>query len=97
MPQITVVARIKARPDAIEKVRDALLKLVEPTLNKDDGCINYDLYQDNDNPSLFFFLENWESEELLKKHLDSEHIRAYRKATEGSIEQRDLYRLSRIS
>lgn len=97
MPQVTVVARIKARPDAIQKVRDALMKLVEPTLYKDDGCINYDLYQDNDDPSLFFFLENWVSEELLKKHLDSEHIKAYRKATEGLIEQRDLYHLSRIS
>ncbi|CAB5091605.1 hypothetical protein D3OALGA1CA_5501 [Olavius algarvensis associated proteobacterium Delta 3] len=97
MPQVTVVARIRARPNAIEKVRDALLALVVPTVNKDDGCINYDLYQDNDNPSLFFFLENWESEELLKKHLDSEHIKAYRKETEDLIEQRDLYRLTRIS
>lgn len=97
MAQITVVARIKARPDAGEKVSEALLKLIEPTLHKDDGCINYDLYQDNDNPSLFFFLENWESEELLEKHLASEHIEAYRKTTEGLIEQRDLYRLTRIS
>jgi quinol monooxygenase YgiN len=97
MPQVTVVARIKARPDAIEKVNEALLKLVESTLNKDDGCINYDLYQDSDNPSLFFFLENWESEEFLKKHLDSEHIQAYRKTIKDFIEQRDLYRLTRIS
>ncbi len=97
MSQVTVVARIKARPEAVEKVSEALLKLVEPTLHKDDGCINYDLYQDNDNPSLFFFLENWESEVHLKRHLDSGHIKAYREATEGLIEQRDLYRLTRIS
>ncbi|MGD8993493.1 MAG: putative quinol monooxygenase [Desulfobacterales bacterium] len=97
MSQVTVVARIKARRDAVEEVSDALLKLVEPTLHKDDGCIDYDLYQDNENPSLFFFLENWESEVHLKKHLDSEHIKAYRKATEGLIEQRDLHRLTRIS
>lgn len=97
MAQVTVVVRVTVRPDATEKVRDALLKLVEPTLNKDDGCINYDLYQDNDNPSLFFFLETWESDEHLKKHLDSEHIKAYRKATEGLIKQRDLYCLTRIS
>jgi quinol monooxygenase YgiN len=97
MPQITVVAKIKTRPEVVEKVREALLKLVEPTLQKDDGCINYDLYQDNEDPSLFFFLENWESEELLNKHLDSEHIKAYRDATEGLIEQRDLYRITRIS
>lgn len=97
MPQVNVVARIKARSDAVQEVKNALLKLVEPTLNKDDGCISYDLYQDNDNPSLFFFLEKWESEELLEKHLNSEHIKAYRKAAEGLIEQRDMYRLSRVA
>jgi quinol monooxygenase YgiN len=97
MAQVTVVVRIKSRADATQEVSDALLKLVEPTLNKDDGCIDYDLYQDNDNPSRFFFLETWESEKLLKKHLDSEHIKAYRKATEGLIEQRDLYCLTKIS
>jgi quinol monooxygenase YgiN len=97
MPQVTVVARIKAKANTIEKLREALQKLVEATLHKDDGCINYNLYQDNDNPTLFFFLENWESDELLKKHLDSDHVKAYREASKGWIEQRDLYRLTRIS
>jgi quinol monooxygenase YgiN len=97
MPQVTVVARIESRPDAVEKVRQALLEVVGPTLNEDEGCFRYDLYQDNDNPRVFFFIENWESEDLLKKHLHSEHIKAYRKATDGLIVQRDLYRLTMIS
>jgi quinol monooxygenase YgiN len=97
MSQVTVVARFKAKADAVEKVREELLKLVEPTRQKDDGCINYDLHQDNNDPTVFFFLENWKSEELLNKHLNSEHINAYREATKGLIEHRDVNLLTRIS
>ena len=86
MTQVTVVARIKAKPEASTKIHEELLKLIEPT-RSEDGCINYDLYQDNEDPSLFFFLENWESRELLDKHLESEHIKAYLKSTEGFVEQ----------
>ena len=67
MSQVTVVARIKAKSNSVERVCKELLKLTEPTLQKDDGCINYDLHQDNDDPSLFFFLENCENEKLLGK------------------------------
>jgi quinol monooxygenase YgiN len=97
MSQVTVIAKIKAQPDAVKTVCEELQKLVEPTLQRDAGCINYDLHQDNDEPSLFFFIESWESEELLNKHLESEHIKAYLAATEGLIEQWDLNRVTRIS
>lgn len=95
MTQVTVVARIKAKPEALTKVREELLKLIEPT-RKESGCISYDLHQDNADTTLFFFLENWESKELLDKHLESEHIKAYLKLTEGLVEQWDLNLLTKI-
>ncbi|MGE5404116.1 MAG: putative quinol monooxygenase [Candidatus Saccharibacteria bacterium] len=95
MTQVTVVARIKAKPEASTKVREELLKLIEPT-RKESGCISYDLHQDNEDATLFFFLENWESKELLDKHLKSEHIKAYLKSTENLVEQWDLNLLTKI-
>lgn len=65
MTQVTVVARIKAKPEASTKVREELLKLIEPT-RKESGCISYDLHQDNEDTTLFFFLENWESKKLCR-------------------------------
>lgn len=97
MSQVTIVARIQAKPDAIETVGEELRKLVAPTRQKDDGCIRYDLHQDSEDPSVFFFLEIWESEEHLNRHLGSEHIKAYQEATMELIERRDLHRLTKIS
>ncbi|MBW1670701.1 MAG: antibiotic biosynthesis monooxygenase [Deltaproteobacteria bacterium] len=82
--KLTIVARIEANSDKIELVKAELLKLVEPTL-KEAGCIQYDLHQDNENPAIFVFCENWESYELWQEHMNNTHLAEYMKATEGAV------------
>lgn len=94
--QLTVVARVLAKEEKRELVQTELLKLIPPTL-AEKGCINYDLHQDNDNPNLFLFYENWESRELWLDHNKAAHIAAYRKATEGAIEDFQLYEMTMIA
>ncbi|MBA4418147.1 MAG: antibiotic biosynthesis monooxygenase [Syntrophus sp. (in: bacteria)] len=95
MAHVTVVARIKAKPEASAKVREELLKLIEPTL-KDDGCIYYNLHQDNEDPSVFIFLEEWENKALLDKHLETAHLKNFQKSTEGLIDERVISVLTKI-
>ena len=81
---LTIVARIEANPDKVEFVKAELLKLLEPTV-KEAGCIQYDLHQDNENPAVFVFYENWESRELWQEHMNNTHLAEYMKATEGTV------------
>lgn len=81
---LTVVARIEAKPDKIELIKAELLKLVGITL-EETGCIQYDLHQDNDNPAVFMFYENWESREIWQQHMNHPCIAEYMKATEGAV------------
>ena len=82
--KLTIVAAIEAAPDQIELVKVELQKLVGPTL-EEAGCIQYDLHQDNENPAVFVFYENWESRELWQAHMNSAHLAEYKKATEGAV------------
>ncbi len=84
MPQLTIVANIKANPDQIELVKSELIKLINIT-RAEEGCINYDLHQDNEAPGHFMFHENWESRELWQKHMSAPHLAAYMAATEGAV------------
>ncbi len=93
---LTIIARIEAKVDKVEFVKAELLKLVAPTL-KEEGCIQYDLHQDNDNPAVFIFFEQWESPAFLQQHASNTHIVAYKKATEGAIESSTIYKMTRIS
>lgn len=81
---LVIVARIEANAGHETLLRNALTRLIEPTL-KEAGCIQYDLHQDNDNPALFMFYEIWENRELWQNHLNSPHILANGPATEGAI------------
>ncbi len=82
--KLTIVALIFAEEEKRELVKSELLKLIEPT-RAEEGCINYDLHQDHENPNLFLFYENWTTKEHWLAHTKSSHIEAYKKNTEGAI------------
>lgn len=95
MTKLTIVARIKANPDKIDLVKTELLKLIEIT-RSEDGCINYDLHQDNEDPAHFVFYENWESRELWQTHMNAPHLANYMAATEGSVAKFTLNEMTQI-
>jgi len=84
--KLTIVARILAKEEKRELVKSELLKLIETT-RAEEGCINYDLHQDNENPNFFLFYENWESRDLWQKHMANAHLAEYKKATDGAVQE----------
>lgn len=93
---LTIVARIEAKSDDIERVKEALLDLIEPT-RSEDGCLQYDLHQDNENPEVFLFYEIWESRAQWQTHMNNDHLKAYVKATDGAINSFVLNEMSKIA
>ena len=95
MGTLTIVAKIIAKKDKITFIKEELIKLIEPTL-KEEGCINYDLHQDNDKPETFLFYENWVNRELWQKHMNNDNLKAYMKATEGCVESFEVFEMSKV-
>ncbi|MDG3086480.1 putative quinol monooxygenase [Vibrio hannami] len=95
MAKLTIVANIIAKEDKIELVKAELLKLIDIT-RAEEGCINYDLHQDNENPKHFLFYENWESRELWQAHMGNQHLKEYVEATEGAVEVFTLNEMTQI-
>ncbi len=96
MTNLTIVANIQARADKIDLVKAELLKLIDIT-RAEEGCINYDLHQDNENPAHFLFFENWESRELWQAHMGNSHLAEFKAATEGAIEDFTVNEMTRIA
>lgn len=97
MPKLTIVASLIAKADQVELVQAELTGLVAKTHAEDEGCISYDLHVDNENPTHFVVLENWESAELLQKHIDSDHFKACMAATENAVESFTVNQLTHIA
>ena len=77
---LAIVSNSHAEADQIDLVRAELEKLI-PITRAEEGCIQYDLHQDNDNPAHFLFYENWTSRELWQAHMTAPHLAAYKEAT----------------
>ncbi len=96
MAKLTIVANIKANADKIDLVKAELEKLIDIT-RTEEGCINYDLHQDNESPAHFLFYENWESRELWQKHMGNTHLAEYVAATEGAVAEFTLNEMTQIA
>jgi len=92
---LTIFAKIVAKEEKRALVKSELLKLIAPT-RAEEGCLNYDLHQDEKNPNLFFFHENWETRALWETHMSNVHLAAYVKATEGAVEEFVVHEMAQI-
>ena len=75
-PEVTVVARIRAKKGLERRVKAELLALIVPT-RAEKGCIIYDLHLSADDPGLFMFYENWTSREALDQHMGMPYLKAF--------------------
>lgn len=73
---VTVIVRLRAKTGMEGRVRQELYNLLRPT-RAEKGCLNYDMHEAPNDPSLFLFHENWASEEDLKRHFEAAHIKRW--------------------
>ncbi|GLS91899.1 antibiotic biosynthesis monooxygenase [Psychromonas marina] len=96
MSKLTIIANIITKADQVELVKAELLKLIDVT-RAEEGCINYDLHQDNENPAHFTFYENWVSRELWQAHMGNQHLADYMVATEGAVVEFTVNEMTQIA
>lgn len=95
MSTVTVVAKVTAKSDAIEVVKAELINMLAPT-RKEEGCIEYRLHQDHENPAIFVFYENWNNLVCLEQHMSSPHFQAYVAAVGDLIADKVVHKLTEI-
>ncbi len=78
------VAKIRLKPDGIAAFQACVAELAEPT-RAEEGCLFYEFYQSDDDPTLCYFLEEWRSEEDLKRHLNTPHVARFAAAADLHI------------
>ena len=93
---LTIVANIRANAGSEDLVRAELEKLVEPT-RQEPGCIQYDLHLNDEDPAHFLFFENWETRDLWQAHMGSDHLAAFKVATEGALAGLEIDEMTRIA
>ena len=84
---IQIIAKNHIKNDKIGEFLKLAAGLVEDTRKKDSGCIRYELVQDLKNPQLLIMLEEWDSQEALNSHMNSEHFKEVMAASADFFEK----------
>lgn len=90
MTPLTVIARLKAKPGAEAQLYEECHKLLAPT-RAEEGCINYDMHRSVEEPGLIMFYENWTTRPLWEQHMKSPHLTHFSEATDGIVEEWELF------
>jgi quinol monooxygenase YgiN len=66
---VRVVAMFEIKPEHVDEfIAAAVETLVKPT-HAEDGCLAYQLCQDQDDPGMIAMIEEWRDDESLDRHL----------------------------
>jgi quinol monooxygenase YgiN len=95
MSIVTIVAKVTAKSDVIEVVKTELIKMLVPT-RQEEGCLEYRLHQDHENPAVFVFYENWKDLICLEQHMNSAHFLAYVAAVGDLIADKAVHKMEEI-
>lgn len=70
---IKVVAKGYVRLSEVEKFKEIAAELVQES-RKEKENISYGLYQETTNPQILTFIEEWEDQATLDKHMKTPHF-----------------------
>jgi quinol monooxygenase YgiN len=73
---IKVVSKNQVPTENIEAFKALAAKMVDETI-KEDGCIDYALFEDEEDPNILVFVETWESRAHLEAHFEAPHFKLY--------------------
>jgi quinol monooxygenase YgiN len=74
--KIVLVARLKVREDAVEAAKKLALGIVADSRNE-SGCLNYDVHQAVDDPTVFVWHETWRDQTALDEHFEEPHFKEF--------------------
>lgn len=67
MSELFIVVGLVAKAGKVDELRRDLSSLVEPS-RKEEGNIRYELFEDQETPGQFVFVEEWASAEARARH-----------------------------
>jgi quinol monooxygenase YgiN len=93
---IRVLAKVISLPYTLEETKNLLISLIEPT-RQEVGCLRYELWQNQEDPTEFSFVEEWENGVALEAHFQTPHfLEAIQKIDKLLVSQPQILRYELI-
>lgn len=93
---IRVIGEFRAVSGAETQVMQALTQLQQPSLLQ-QGCLNFQIQQDDQDPQNFFVVSQWDNEDNLQSHFESEDVQGFSHKVNEIVESAVVNTLDRLN
>jgi (4S)-4-hydroxy-5-phosphonooxypentane-2,3-dione isomerase len=71
-------AHLRVREDVVEAFRARLARHAATSLEREEGCLRFDFFQERNDPTLFLLIEIYADDSALAVHREAPHYLAFR-------------------
>jgi quinol monooxygenase YgiN len=92
------VAIYRIHPQHVEAFKVRMLRHAETCLREEKNCLQFDVSQSPDDPSMFLMYEVFRRPEDFQAHVDAPHTKDFVKTRDGNgwLAERKLYQLDQV-
>lgn len=83
---VVISARILVKPDSIESFKRIGAEMLYET-RKEEGCVQYNLLQDTENPCLFLFFEEYKNKQAQVFHSEQPYLASFRSRRDPMLQE----------
>jgi quinol monooxygenase YgiN len=87
---MAIIVHFEAKPDKIEAFKEAIVGHATRCLEREPGCLQFDVVQDPKNPALFAVYEIYKDQAAIDAHRASPHMAETGKVIPDLITKREL-------
>lgn len=91
-----LLVKVQVKPELIDEFKPAILKNAQLSVQRDPGCVRFDVLQQEDDPTRFYFYEVYEREQSWIDHRSSAHFLAFKEVGDRAIVSREVIKLSDV-
>lgn len=85
---IVLAVNIRCKKEKVEEARSFFSSFTSRA-RAEDGCIQYDLFQAQEDPQVFFFFEKWSDERSFKLHSEQSYLKEFHARFDELLETRN--------
>lgn len=92
-----VLVKVQVKPELLGEFKEAILRNAQLSVQRDPGCARFDVLQQEDDPTRWFFYEVYEREQAWVDHRGSAHFLAFKEVGDRAIVTREVTKLTGIN
>jgi (4S)-4-hydroxy-5-phosphonooxypentane-2,3-dione isomerase len=92
-----LLVKLHVRPELVDEFKAAILTNAELSVQRDPGCLRFDVLQRQDDPTQWYLYEMYDKEQAWVDHRNAPHFLAFMEVGNRAIVAREATKLTGIN